>query len=145
MTSPRNRRGRAFTLVEIMIVVAIVALLSLLAVVAIGRIKDRAARSMVDNTLRQIYQAKEFYFSETGAAAQVQVIELSKRGYLKKALFGTFAHRDSLETKMGWHYNIEYKAGEPIYAHRYTNPNGTGTILDTIWYPGPPASTAAKP
>ncbi len=133
---------RAFTLVEIMIVTLIVAILSGLAIFVIGRIKDRAARSMIENTLRQLYQAKEFYFTETGDLNPVTVAQLSRQGYVKKSQFTALTEHGSLETKMGWRYNIQFRAGEPIYARLYANRAGTGTPLETIWYPGPPSGDA---
>jgi hypothetical protein len=100
---------------------------------------------LIENNLRQLYQAKEYYFSETGDADSVKFVELNKSGYIRKSIVSHIFHNDSLELKRGWRYNLEYKSGEPIYARRYGNAAaGTGSILETIWYPAPPEGAVAQ-
>ncbi|MCX6401006.1 MAG: type II secretion system protein, partial [Propionibacteriales bacterium] len=76
LVSPKPSGVGGFTLIEIMIVVSIVTILSTLAMIVIGRVQDRAARSLIENNLRQLYQAKEYYFTETGDADSVKFVEL---------------------------------------------------------------------
>lgn len=130
-------RSRAFTLVEIMIVVSIVAILSALSVFVIGRVKDRAARSLLQNNLRQLYNAKEHYYSETGKSDRIKFSVLFQNNYLRHSLFRPLYQHESLETKMGWVYQVESGPGEPIAAKLYVS--GTaGAYKDIVWYPSPP-------
>lgn len=78
---------RAFTLVEIMTVVGIVGILSAVAVPALVHIKHKSEDVLALNTLRQLYNAKEMFFSEDGAGASwVNVPKLVKAGYVSRSL-----------------------------------------------------------
>lgn len=57
---------RAFTLVEIMVVVVIIGLLAAMAVPAMQRVRASTQKRAVINNLRQIYYAAQQYFMETG-------------------------------------------------------------------------------
>lgn len=90
-TSRCNRRG--FTLVEIMTVVVIVGILSSIAVPALMRVKRKAEDIVALNFLRQIYDAKERYFTEDGAGKLVVVTnDLGKAGYASQSLLSTITH-----------------------------------------------------
>ena len=79
--------ARGFTLVEIMIVVGIVGLLSALAIPALLHAKGRSQDTLALNTLRQLYDAQERFFTEDGAGRKsVKVPELVKQGYASHAL-----------------------------------------------------------
>lgn len=140
--SPRHRKG--FTLLEIMIVVTIVSLLSWLALFVIGRIKDKAVHSLLQNNLRQLYQAKEFYYAQTGDIKPVLVMELIKQDYLRKSVFESLYQHHSLETKMGWLYTGSFAVGEPVFARHYANSRGVGPVLETVWYPEPPSTASTN-
>jgi len=133
-------RQRAFTLVEIMIVVLVVAILTGLAGVVIGRIKNRAARSLLENNLRQLYQAKEFFFAETGRTEPVGIKTLVQDGYVSEANYGRLYKGGSLENKMGWHYGRRFVVGEPAYAFQGEKQRGQAPTKEVIYYPGPPSS-----
>lgn len=137
-----SRRRAGFTLVEIMIVVGIVAILSMLAVFVIGRIKQRAAHSLIQNNLRQLYQAKEYYFTETGAGGDVGVKALIAGGYLKPSIEDRLFGSGSMETKMGWHYARRFAAGEPTYAYQGPQPTAATPPAVAEYYPGTPTSFA---
>lgn len=84
-TAATRRHG--FTLVEIMVVVVIVGLLSALAVPAMIHLKKKSQDTMVLNTLRQLYDAKETYFMEDGAGqTRVRLPALIKAGYASSSL-----------------------------------------------------------
>lgn len=145
------RRHRAFTLIEIMIVVSIVTILSWLAMMAIGRIKDRAARSLIENNLRQVYQAKEYYYSETGSTQLASFRTLITKGYLRSSA-ETIASRQTFEGHLGWNYALLYRPGSPVYAFRGEDPlvaqpdNSFAwrkTRGEIVWYPGPPEEAGA--
>ncbi|MEI6106897.1 MAG: prepilin-type N-terminal cleavage/methylation domain-containing protein [Opitutae bacterium] len=87
----RSHQTHGFTLVEIMVVVVIVGLLSALAVPALLHVKKKAQETMVINTLRQVYDAKEYYFTENGGN-WVNVPGLVAKGYASKSLAAAVAY-----------------------------------------------------
>lgn len=142
--SPKPKGGGGFTLVEIMIVVLVVGLLSLLALFVIGRIKDRAARSLIQNNLRQLFQAKAYYYAETGSGSAVGVGELAKLGYLKNSVRDSLLHAHSFEAHSGWHYVTTVIPDEPTVAYRGAAlPSSAPASSDVIYYPGPPKDFSA--
>ena len=83
----RARRLGGFTLVEIMIVVLIIGILSAIAVPALLHVKSKSEETLVLNTLRQLYDAKERYFLEDGVGKKfVYVSTLVKAGYASHSL-----------------------------------------------------------
>jgi prepilin-type N-terminal cleavage/methylation domain-containing protein len=83
--SPRKHPSkRAFTLVEIMIVVAIIALLAAIAVPGFLRARKRAQASRILNDLRLIDSAIDMYAIETNKATGATVNVTDWTNYLKK-------------------------------------------------------------
>lgn len=141
--SLRLRRHRGFTLLEIMIVVAIVSFLTALALFTIGRIKERTARSLIENNLRQLYDAKEFYYLESGNGSLVFLRVLQAKGYLSNAAYARLTTGSTLEAKLGWHYLPAVLPSEPVLAYR-GRLSPTGVPLDeVIYYPAPPSRGAS--
>ena len=143
--STRSHCGRrAFTLVEIMIVVLVVGILSTLTVATIGRIKEKTIKAALQNNLRQIYQAKEFYFAEKGASgATIWVNTLVKEGYLKQSFYDrVFSNsHQGMEFQAGWHYSFTIAADGGAQAYRGSTSNkpslGAPASEDIIYYPAP--------
>ena len=81
--SQRTNKG-AFTLVEIMIVVAIIALLASIAVPGFLRARKRAQASRILNDLRLIDAAVDQYAIETNKATGATVAVTDWTNYLKK-------------------------------------------------------------
>jgi prepilin-type N-terminal cleavage/methylation domain-containing protein len=84
MTNNSKRKRRAFTLVEIMIVVAIIAFLAAIAVPAFMRARKRAQATQVINDLRLIASAVDQYAVEFSKMAGTQVDTPDWTAYLKK-------------------------------------------------------------
>jgi prepilin-type N-terminal cleavage/methylation domain-containing protein len=82
---------KAFTLVEIMIVVAIIALLAAIAVPGFLRARKRAQASRILNDLRLIDSAVDQYAIETNKMSGATVNTVDWTNYLKKnsALYNT--------------------------------------------------------
>ena len=66
-TATLHRTRRAFTLVEIMVVVVIIGLLAVLALPAMQRVRQRTQISRTASDLRAMAQAFETYYLENGA------------------------------------------------------------------------------
>ena len=143
MSTRAITRRRGFTLLEVMIVVSIVFILSWLAMVVIGRIRERAARTVILNTLRQLYDAKEYYFSETGASTPVSVRMLVHDGYVSQGVSDRIFAHTSLGVSSGWRYFQASLPGQPTFAYRGTVPGNPGPAGEVIYYPGPPSSIDA--
>jgi prepilin-type N-terminal cleavage/methylation domain-containing protein len=84
MLTKLNKRRGAFTLVEIMIVVAIIALLAAIAVPGFLRARKRAQASRVLNDLRLIDSAIDQYAIETNKSTGSAVAVTDWTNYLKK-------------------------------------------------------------
>jgi prepilin-type N-terminal cleavage/methylation domain-containing protein len=84
MITLHSSRNRAFTLVEIMIVVAIIALLAAIAVPGFLRARKRAQASRILNDLRLIDSAVDQYAIETNKASGTTVAITDWTNYLKK-------------------------------------------------------------
>src|SRR5690349_8647225 len=84
MFNKLNTRRGAFTLVEIMIVVAIIALLAAIAVPGFLRARKRSQASRILNDLRLIDAAVDQYAIETNRATGAVVGTADWANYLKK-------------------------------------------------------------
>jgi prepilin-type N-terminal cleavage/methylation domain-containing protein len=91
MFNKLNSRRGAFTLVEIMIVVAIIALLAAIAVPGFLRARKRSQASRILNDLRMIDAAVDQYAIETNRSTNFSVGTTDWTNYLKKnsALYNT--------------------------------------------------------
>jgi type II secretory pathway pseudopilin PulG len=138
------RSTRAFTLLEIMIVVTTVAILSLLAMIAVGRIKERAARTVILNNLRQLYNAKEFYFSGGPEESKnVSVATLAKYGFITETVKAKFVSPRSYESALGWHYWPMVNPGDPVVAYKGTMTHSGVPTSEAIYYPDAPTTGTA--
>ena len=84
MNKPNTKRTSAFTLVEIMIVVAIIALLAAIAVPGFLRARKRAQASKILNDLRMIDSAVDQYAIETNKTTGSAVAITDWTNYVKK-------------------------------------------------------------
>ena len=84
MNKPNIKRTAAFTLVEIMIVVAIIALLAAIAVPGFLRARKRSQASKILNDLRMIDSAVDQYAIETSKTTGSPVAITDWTNYLKK-------------------------------------------------------------
>jgi len=102
MTSSSNSPERAFTLVEIMIVVAVIALLAAIAVPAFLRARKRSQAATVRNELRLVDSAVEQYAIETN----------KKTG--DAVNFGDWRKHVKPDTRL-------YRTGQDIFGNNYGN------------------------
>ena len=84
MNTPKAKSSAAFTLVEIMIVVAIIALLAAIAVPGFLRARKRSQASRILNDLRMIDSAVDQYAIETNRKTGDPVAITDWTNYLKK-------------------------------------------------------------
>lgn len=77
------KKNKAFTLVEIMVVVVIIGLLATIAVPAFNKVRATAREKAMVNNLRQIASAAQQYLVDNGSAASVSYNQLVTAGYLK--------------------------------------------------------------
>jgi prepilin-type N-terminal cleavage/methylation domain-containing protein len=84
MSTRYSHRNRAFTLVEIMIVVAIIALLAAIAVPGFLRARKRSQATRILNDLRLIDSAVDQYAIETNRSTGSTVAVSDWTNYLKK-------------------------------------------------------------
>jgi len=83
-TRPPHRPPRAFTLVEIMIVVAIIALLAAIAVPGFLRARKRSQASRILNDLRLIDSAVDQYAIENNLATGAGITVTKWTAYMKQ-------------------------------------------------------------
>jgi prepilin-type N-terminal cleavage/methylation domain-containing protein len=112
------RQSQAFTLVEIMIVVAIIALLAAIAVPGFLRARKRSQASRILNDLRMIDSAVDQYAIETNKATSAAVNTSDWTNYMKKG-------------------SLLYNTGKDLFGNDY----GAQTI-DSL--PSVPASSMAS-
>lgn len=137
MNRPTARR--AFTIIELAIVVTIVSVLTALALFVVARVKERAARSIIENNLRQLYEAKEFYYMESGSGQMRTIYNVRAAGHLTTSAYTRLTSASTLEAKLGWHYRQMLFPGEPVFAYRgRLGPQGVPQG-EVIYYPGPPS------
>ena len=107
MLNKLNKRRGAFTLVEIMIVVAIIALLAAIAVPGFLRARKRSQASKILNDLRMIDAAVDQYAIETNRTTGNTVAITDWTNYVKKNsilyntgtnLFGTSYGQQTVDT-----------------------------------------------
>ena len=107
MLNKLNKRRGAFTLVEIMIVVAIIALLAAIAVPGFLRARKRSQASKILNDLRMIDAAVDQYAIETNRTTGFVVGTVDWTNYVKKNsilyntganLFGTAYGQQTVDT-----------------------------------------------
>jgi len=101
MTYLHRRTAKAFTLVEIMIVVAIIATLAAIAVPGFLRARKRSQASRVLNDLRIIDNACDMYAIETNKKANDPINTADWTNYLKKGTNLYLTGRDILGNSYG--------------------------------------------
>lgn len=145
MNPPVHHRSRGFTLLEIMIVVLIVGILSSLAMVVIGKLRDRTVQSLIQNNLRQLYSAKEDYYTENPTNKPVSALVLQREGYISKRLLDALTTAHSLEASAGWRYFGVVFPSNPTVAFKGSPPTNSGTVPsgEAVFYPAAPDSAAA--
>ena len=110
----RSRLARAFTLVEIMIVVLIVGILSSLAIFVVVRIKERVSESIVRNNLRQLYSAVELFYADNPEKTTVGYPALFRDGYISRSL--NEAIKSGVSMSAEWHYRTTSLRNSPVWA-----------------------------
>ncbi len=131
----RSSRPRGFTLVEIMTVVVIVGILSSLAVPALMRVKHKSEDTLALNTIRQLYDAKEIYFTEDGAGnSWVNVPKLVKAGYVSHSLEAATQHNIGAWDTSGLP-TLWLKPGTPIKISEEFRGGGHITYGRSMSYP----------
>jgi prepilin-type N-terminal cleavage/methylation domain-containing protein len=109
LSSNRPRRSKAFTLVEIMIVVVIIGLLAALAIPAFGRVRVKSRNTTVANDLRVFAHAFETYALENGtfpADAEIGIVPPEMVGGTSSLDTNTFAATTPIGGNYDWDYNV---------------------------------------
>ncbi|MEM8549518.1 MAG: prepilin-type N-terminal cleavage/methylation domain-containing protein [Verrucomicrobiota bacterium] len=97
-------RRRAFTLVEIMIVVVIIGLIALLAIPVFRSVRDKSAVSRFANDLRVFRSAIDLFYLESGTYP-----EDSNTGDMPSELVGYFSSdKFTSRTPVGGSWDVEY-------------------------------------
>lgn len=131
----RSQSRQAFTLVEVMIVVLIVGILSSLAIPAIGKVKALATESTTRNNLRQIYQAKEFYFTENPQEIGVLAKTLRDEGYISEHTWVACFESPIVH---GMTYQGYFKPGSSVWAGpAVVGKDGSTSVSEFIKFPAP--------
>ena len=133
----RARRLSGFTLVEIMIVVLIIGILSAIAVPALLHVKSKSEETLVLNTLRQLYDAKERYFLEDGVGKGfVRLDTLVKTGYASHSLDVATQHNIGAWETTGLR-SAYLKADLPLQVTEFFVSGRRVTTGRTLVYPPP--------
>ena len=131
----RSQSRQAFTLVEVMIVVLIVGILSSLAIPAIGKVKALATATTTRNNLRQIYQAKEFYFTENAQESGVTAKTLLDEKYISE---NTWVACFESPIVHGMTYQSYFKPGAEVWAGpAILAADGSLAVSQFIKFPAP--------
>ena len=107
--SNKPQRTKAFTLVEIMIVVVIIGLLAAMALPAFNRIQEKSRNTTLANDLRAFAQAFETYALEHGTYpddADIGVIPPAMTGGTSSLDTNSFAATTPIGGNYDWDYNV---------------------------------------
>ena len=133
----RARRLSGFTLVEIMIVVLIIGILSAIAIPALLHVKSKSEETLVLNTIRQLYDAKERYFLEDGVGKKyVYLATLVKTGYASHSLDVATQHNTGAWRTEGLR-GILLKPDNPVEVSEVFVNGRTVSFGRTLTYPAP--------
>ena len=106
---PHRSNAKAFTLVEIMIVVVIIGLLAAMAIPAFSRVREKSRNTALANDLRAFAQAFETFALETGAFppdADIGVVPPAMTGGASSLDVGSFAAITPIGGRYDWDYNV---------------------------------------
>lgn len=106
---PRRTNTKAFTLVEIMIVVVIIGLLAAMAIPAFSRVREKSRNTALANDLRAFAQAFEAYALETGGFppdSNIGVVPPAMTGGTSLLDVDRFAATTPIGGRYDWDYNV---------------------------------------
>ncbi len=126
----RNRTDCAFTLVEIMFVVAVIALLAAIAVPSFLRARKRAQATHVLNDLRVLDSALDLYAVENNKAAGAKVKFKDLRGYLRQGGMLYATGKDIFGNSYG-----TFKIDQPPKVPKSTKKALSDVVGNTFWSP----------
>jgi hypothetical protein len=108
--------------------------------IAVARIKERAARTVILNNLRQLYDAKEFYFSSDPVDPKMaSVFTLANKGFITSGLKDKLMTPRSYEAGLGWHYEVLVRPGDSVMSYQGVL-SGSKPTGAAIYYPADPAT-----
>jgi prepilin-type N-terminal cleavage/methylation domain-containing protein len=132
-----SSRRRAFTLVELLVVVGIIAVLIALLLPVAQRARDQAARLQCANNLRQFGAALMMYVNESRGFLPYGngPFQLRSRGWLFDSVRRPPFSQSDVETGTLWPYLKTYEVYHcPLVTGEYTGTKLTSTILPMTSY-----------
>ena len=111
-TKLNSRTQRAFTLTELMIVVAVIALLTTIAVPNFARARDTSRLNMIYSNLRALEGAKDQWAAENNVAAGASVTNVSVlTGYFRGGEIRDVMHETYVPNPVGTKSEADLPAG----------------------------------
>ena len=118
-TSPRGRSRRAFTLIELLIVVVIIGILAAIAIPKFANTKGKANAAALKTDLRNLSTAEEAYFFENSAyTSTIADLQLNKTAGVTLTIVDA--------TSSGWSASATHPASFPFTCALF---NGNVTAL----------------
>lgn len=138
-TIPGEEAKRAFTLVELLVVIGIIALLISILLPAMNRAREAAKRTVCLSNLRQVHQSFQLYALDFRDVVPIGYRRTKQFNSMIYSNTSTVSPTGNAYVLFGWFYpHGLMKQGRVFFCPSETNPKYMYDTPENPWPPGPP-------